>query len=386
MNPDDRSHYQPLASRTPQDQPAGQLDEQKRHEQIARDQAHHQYTVNPPNQLAEEQSPGAPYNQTQQPTYDWQQYHSAWQQYYQQYYQRYYAQELRSKQPPRIEDEATPTAPHIITGSDTIADEPKTRAAHIRSDLLRKVRERTDKVQKSNHFVPIVCAIIVGLLFLTLQFNRVLVAQVEAFISPGSTVDSSNAVVIDPTGSAVSKDARLVIPKINVDVPANYSINSVDEKAIEKALESGVVHYGLPGANSLPGQAGNGAILGHSSNDVFDPGNYKFAFLLLNRLKNGDLFYLDYNGKRFVYKVSDTKTIKPSDWQVLQKNSGKPTMILVTCTPAGTALNRLLIYGEQISPDPATASAAPVNAQDANPAEIPGNSKTFFERLYDVFF
>lgn len=385
MNPDDRDHYQPLASRARQDQPANEFDVQKKSEQIARDQAHHQYSVNPPNQLSE-QSTGMPYNQTHQPTYDWQQYHSAWQQYYQQYYQRYYTQALHNQRQQQAQDEPAPEAPQTITGSDTIGQEPKSRAAQLRNDLLKKIRERTDKAQKSTRFVPIVCAVIVGLLFLGLQFNRVLVAQVEAFISPGSTVDSSNAVVIDPTNSTVSKDARLVIPKINVDVPVNYSIDTVDEKAIEKALEGGVVHYGLPGANSLPGQAGNGTILGHSSNDVFDPGNYKFAFLLLDRLKSGDLFYLDYQGKRFVYKVSDTKTIKPSDWQVLQKNNGKPTMILVTCAPAGTALNRLLVYGEQISPDPATVSAAPVNTEDANPAQIPGNSKTFFERLYDLFF
>ncbi len=391
MNPDDRSHYQPLASRAPQNQPDGQLDAQKKAEQIARDQAHHQYTVNAPNQLEAQQSPGEPYNQTQQPAYDWQQYHSAWQQYYQQYYQRYYAQELNKRaEAKRSSEEPAPEAPQLIgqtiTGSDHIGDEPKTRFAQLRSDLLGTVRDRAIKAQKSNHFIPIVCAIIVGLLFLTLQFNRVLVAQVEAFISPGSTVDSGNAVVIDPSNTAVSKDPRLVIPKINIDVPVNYAVTTVDEKAIEKALEGGVVHYGLPGANSVPGQAGNGVILGHSSNDVFDPGNYKFAFLLLDRLKNGDLFYLNYNGTRYVYKVTDTKTITPSNWQVLQKGNGKPTMILVTCTPAGTALNRLLIYGEQISPDPATASAAPVNAHNANPAEIPGNSKTFFERLYDLFF
>lgn len=384
MNPDDRDSYQPLASRSPQQQPDGAISDQQKTEQVARDQAHHQYRTSPPNQL-ENQEPGAPYNQTHQPTYDWQQYHSAWQQYYQQYYQRYYAQELINRQQDEPKPEAPQLAEQTITGRDTIGDVPQTRLQQLRSDLLGKVRERTEKARKSNRFVPIVCAVIVGLLFLGLQFNRVLVAQVEAFISPGSTVDSSNAVIIDPNAT-ISQQPRLVIPKINVDVPVNYTINTVDEKAIEKALESGSVHYDLPGANSLPGQNGNGVLLGHSSNDVFDPGNYKFAFLLLDRLQNGDLFYLNYQGKRYVYRVNDRKVINPSDWQVLRQATGKPTMILVTCTPSGTALQRLLIYGEQISPSPSTASPAPVSTQDANPAQIPGNSKTFFERLYDLFF
>jgi sortase A len=379
MNPDDRNRYQPASPNNPQQPADGRLNAPQQHtEQVARDQAEHAY----------QQAPGSPYNQTQQPTYDWQQYHSAWQQYYQQYYQRYYAGQLITQR--RQEEEAKPEAPqlsrHTIVGSDSI-EGPKTRAEQIRDDLLAKVRERTEKLRGSNRFVPIVSALIVGLLFLGVQFNRLLVAQVESFISPGSTVNVSDTIIVDPTSTAsISADPRLIIPKINVDVPVLYNITTVDEKIVQAGLEKGAVHYNLPGADSVPGQAGNMAILGHSSNDVFDPGNYKFAFLLLDRLQPGDLFYMNYQGKRFVYKVSDKKIIKPTEWQILQKNTGKPTAILVTCTPAGTAINRLLVYGEQISPNPSTASAAPANAQAANPAEIPGNSQTFFERLWNIFF
>jgi sortase A len=379
MNPDDRSPHQPLDSRVPQNQPDGRLNApQEKTEQVARDQASQAY-----------QSPGSPYNQTQQPTYNWQQYHSAWQQYYQQYYQRYYAHELAQRDQDK-HDDAKPKPPELheqtVTGSDHI-EEPKTRFQEVRDDLLAKVRSRTEKLRDNNHFVPIVSALIVGLLFLTLQFNRLLVAQVESFISPGSTVNVSDTIIVDPTSTAsISQDPRLIIPKINVDVPVQYDVTTVDEKVIQAGLEKGTVHYNLPGANSVPGQAGNMTILGHSSNDVFDPGNYKFAFLLLDRLQPGDLFYMNYQGKRFVYKVSDKKVIKPTDWKVLQQGSGKPTAILVTCTPAGTAINRLLVYAEQISPDPATASAAPANNQDANPAQVPGNSQTFFERIWNIFF
>ncbi len=381
MNPDGHGNNQPLASRSPQDQPDGRLHAPaEKTEQVARTQASQAY----------QQGPGAPYNQTQQPTYNWQQYHSAWQQYYQQYYQRYYANELASQRGQTGQDEAKPEAPSLreqtIVGSDHI-EEPKTRFQQVRDDLLDKVRERTEKLQKSNHFIPIVSALIVGLLLLGIQFNRLLIAQIESFISPGSTVNTSDTIIVDPTSTAdIGQDPRLIIPKLNIDVPVLYNITTVDEKVIQAGLEKGAVHYNLPGANSVPGQAGNMAILGHSSNDVFDPGNYKFAFLLLDRLQSGDLFYMNYQGKRFVYKVSDKKIIKPTDWQVLQQGNGKPTAILVTCTPAGTAINRLLIYADQISPDPSTASAAPANKQDANPAEIPGNSQTFFERIWNIFF
>lgn len=334
-----------------------------------------------------------PYVQNPQPAYDWQQYHTAWQQYYQQYYERYYAQQIhahRQQLERQYADESKPEAPasldHTITGSD-VAEAPKSRFHQVKDDLLGKVRERADKFRRSNHFMPVLSALIVGALFLALQYNRNVVAQVEAYVSPGSTVDVSDSFISDPSANAnVGPEPKLLIPKINVNVPVVYDVTTVDDRAVQAGLEKGVVRYNLSGANSLPGQAGNMVVLGHSSNDVFDPGGYKFTFVLLERLQAGDLFYMHYEGKRYVYKVSQKKIIKPTEWKVLQENNGKPNVILVTCTPTGTALNRLLVYGEQISPDPSTAAAKPGNEQETNPAEIPGNSPTFFERLRDILF
>lgn len=360
---------------------------------VARHQAQHIYEQNPPNQLKQEPTPepqspqeeqANPYMQTHQPTFDWQQYHTAWQQYYQQYYHRYYSQQLEDARAEQPKEEPKSQA---ITGSDALGTMPKTRFQALRDDLLATVRDRAQKAGKSQHIIPIASALIVGLLFIFLQYNRILVAKVEAFISPGSTVNVSDTIIVDPTANAnVGSDAKLIIPKINVNVPVVYSVTTIEDSAIQTGLENGVVHYNLPGANSVPGQDGNGVILGHSSNDVFDPGGYKFAFVLLDKLQNGDLFYMNYNGKRYVYKVSDKKIIKPTEWQTLQQTTGKPTMVLVTCTPAGTSQHRLLVYGEQISPDPASASTKPANNQDSNPAEIPGNSPTFFERIKDLLF
>lgn len=344
--------------------------------ETARQQAESIYRQDPPNQL-QPTNDGQRYR-THRPNVDWQQYHAAWQQYYQQYYYRYYAQQLldqRSRQ-------------QIITDSDSAAQQPaaSSRFRKLRNDLVAKVNARAQRFRRSNHFIPILSAVIVGLIFVFLQYNRVIAAQIEAFISPGSTVNVSDTTVIDPTTASVSSDPRLIIPKINVSVPVVYDVNTVDEKTIQSALDRGVVQYKLPGANSEPGQVGNTVILGHSSNDVFDSGNYKFAFVLIDRLDKGDLFYANYQGKRYIYKVTDKKVIDPTNWRILQQNNGKPTMVLVTCTPAGTSKSRLLVYGEQISPDPAAASAAPANKENANPATIPGNSQTFFERLWDIFF
>lgn len=358
--------------------------------QVARQQADHIYHTNPPNQLQQQStSQQTPYQQTHQPIFDWQNYHSAWQQYYQQYYERYYAHQIHTQrqQFERERSEQTPQlAWQTVTGNDDVSQEPKTRFQQLREDLLRTVRKRTRAFRRSNHFVPILSAIAVGAIFLFLQYNRVFAAQVESYISPGSTVDASDSVIVDPANNAnVGADPKLIIPKINVDIPVVYGETSVDNNVLQKALEKGAVHYNLPGANSVPGQAGNTVLLGHSSNDVFDPGVYKFVFVLLEKLQNGDLFYMNYQSKRYVYKVTDKKVIKPTDWRILQETKEKPQVVLVTCTPVGTAQSRLLVYGEQISPDPAAATQQPENKEDSNPNTIPGNSPTFFERLQDLF-
>jgi sortase (surface protein transpeptidase) len=36
---------------------------------------------------------------------------------------------------------------------------------------------------------------------------------------------------------------KLIIPKINVEIPVVYDVNTIEESAVEKGLERGVVHY-----------------------------------------------------------------------------------------------------------------------------------------------
>jgi sortase family protein len=55
-------------------------------------------------------------------------------------------------------------------------------------------------------------------------------------------------------------------------------------------------------------------------------------------------------------------------------------LTLVSCVPVGTADKRLLVYADQISPDPNTASAA---AENNATGQIPGNpSPTVLERIF----
>lgn len=324
----------------------------------------------------------------------WKHYHSAWQSYYQQYYERYYLQQLHARQKQikgsKHETGAAPATPaaasdqKIEVGPDTNekALTQDQAVGELRSELIRKVSEHGRRVRASRHFMPIVSALVVVLVVGMLQYNRLLIAQVKAYVSPGSM--SAQNLIIDPTTDIkVGPEPQLIIPKINVDAPVVYDVPSIAEDVVQSKLEQGVVHYPIPGANSVPGQNGNTVILGHSSNDVFDNGAYKFVFVQLDQLQKGDTFYLHYEGTRYTYSVTGKEVIDPTEVGKLVLPGDKPVATLVTCTPPGTALKRLVIYADQISPNPADADAADKPQQQNNNGVIlPGNSPTVFERLF----
>ncbi len=315
---------------------------------------------------------------------DWQQYHSAWQNYYQQYYERYYLAQLQQRKnqldsthnkPEPQRTESTLEQPQELTQDEAVNE--------LRSKIIHEVKGRSEKIRRSRHFMPLVAGLTVALVFGLLQYNRLIIAQVKAYVSPGA-IDPQN-IVLDPTTSTkVGPEPKVIIPKINVDAPVVFDITSLEEHYIQSNLKNGVVHYPIPGADGFPGERGNTVLLGHSSNDVFDDGAYKFVFVQLDKLNKGDIFYIHHNSIRYTYSVTEKKIINPNQVSELVIGSNKPLATLVTCTPPGTALQRLVVIAEQISPDPDSArdkqkAAVPTSTQ---PTTISGNSPTLFERLF----
>lgn len=338
---------------------------------------------------SDQQALPAIYNRTHTPAHtsndsQWHQYHTAWQDYYQKYYEHYYVGAVQ-----QVHQAYTDHAASL----QQAAASPDTEQSHqpeltkeeaiddLRSQLLARIKQTTKSVRGSRHFVPIAAALVVFILFTFLQYNRVIIANVQAYVTPGE-IDPQN-IVIDPNASLqVDQKPLLIIPKINVNVPVDYNTKP-DYESQMKAMENGVAYFGIPGANSKPGQVGNTVISGHSSNDFVDAGQYKFVFALLERLKPGDIFYLHYNGIRYTYSIAKTQIVRPTEVNALVYPTTKPIVTLITCTPLGTSTNRLLVVAEQVSPNPGTAAAAPTDAGSASKqSQIPGNSPTFVERIF----
>jgi LPXTG-site transpeptidase (sortase) family protein len=203
-----------------------------------------------------------------------------------------------------------------------------------------------------------------------------------AYIAPGNVSDDGIAAV-DPTiNTAVSDTNKLIITKLNIDVPVHFGISN-DTKTVNDAMEHGVAHFIVPGANAFPGQVGNTVITGHSAGDVYSANQYKFIFSGLERLVEGDLIYIDYNKVRYTYRMVGRKTVEPTDVASLKYNGDKKMLTLITCWPLGTSRYRLLISAEQISPTTETNPAGQNQTPANNSNEMPKNENTFFENIWN---
>lgn len=142
-------------------------------------------------------------------------------------------------------------------------------------------------------------------------------------------------------------DNRLVIPRIDQNIPivrvSSENLITRDWNALEDemqdALKNGVVHY--PGT-SVPGETGNIAITGHSSYFPWDPGRFKDVFALLHDVVVGDKIVVYWDQKKFIYEIDEIKVVLPEDIEVLKQTPGE-TLTLITCTPVGTNLKRLVV-------------------------------------------
>lgn len=146
---------------------------------------------------------------------------------------------------------------------------------------------------------------------------------------------------------------RIIIPKIGKNIPIisiqNEALLNEDwkqlEKDIQQGLREGVVHY--PGT-AIPSQNGNFFVTGHSSYYPWDDGKYKDVFALLHNLEVGDEYTIYWNQKKYNYIIRERKVVNPKDTSTLDQPKEEKISTLMTCTPLGTAKNRLILVAEQI--------------------------------------
>ena len=127
---------------------------------------------------------------------------------------------------------------------------------------------------------------------------------------------------------------RVVIPKLAVDLPLFDTTNNT-------LLDQGAVV--LPGT-SYPrgGKSTHTVISAHGGLPT------KRFFTDLSKLKRGQKFFLQVNGKKMAYQVFRIKTVRPDETQSLRIEPGRDLATLMTCTPYMINSHRLLVTGKRV--------------------------------------
>ncbi|WP_322397053.1 class C sortase [Clostridium perfringens] len=123
------------------------------------------------------------------------------------------------------------------------------------------------------------------------------------------------------------------IPSINIKLPIYYG-TSVD------ILKKGV---GVLDGTSLPvgGENTHSVLSAHTG-----LANQKL-FTDIDKLKDGDVFYLHILKKDLAYKVNQIKVVHPDEIDDLKISEDKDYVTLLTCYPYGINTERLLVRGER---------------------------------------
>ncbi len=124
------------------------------------------------------------------------------------------------------------------------------------------------------------------------------------------------------------------IPKINVSLPIYHGTS-------EDVLKRGVGH--LQNTSFPIGGEGTHAVLsGHTGLSSAK------LFTDLDKLEEGELFFIEVLGEKLAYKIDQIKIVEPSETSDLVIKSGEDYVTLVTCTPYGINSHRLLVRGTRV--------------------------------------
>lgn len=125
---------------------------------------------------------------------------------------------------------------------------------------------------------------------------------------------------------------RLVIPSLDQDVLVQ---NNVDTESLRSG--PGLYEYSqLP----APDTNANVSIAGHRDIEGAE-------FYYIDRLTDGDLMYLVYQEKVYIYQYESTQIIQSDDWNPIACKD-YPCLTLTSCDPIGTFINRIVVTGRLV--------------------------------------
>ena len=147
--------------------------------------------------------------------------------------------------------------------------------------------------------------------------------------------DDLYGTLLNVTGNGIMGSIRN--PCIKVDLPIYHGTG-------ESVLQIAVGHYQ---GSSLPigGESTHAVLTGHRGLPSAR------LFTDLDRLEEGDIFYIKVLGEILEYQIDQIQTVLPEEVDSLSIVPGEDYVTLVTCTPYGINSHRMLVRGSRVPYD-----------------------------------
>ncbi len=165
------------------------------------------------------------------------------------------------------------------------------------------------------------------------EYNKQVQTSTKTFADPFSEEKSNHQAYADALNLG-DVMGYIEISKINIKLP-------IYQGTTEEVLSRGVGHLDY---SSLPvgGENTHTILTGHRGLPSAK------LFTDLDKLSEGDRFYIHSLDKVLAYKVDQIKVVLPHETDDLQIVENKDYTTLITCTPYGVNTNRLLVRGERV--------------------------------------
>lgn len=173
--------------------------------------------------------------------------------------------------------------------------------------------------------------------FMVYREQNALIDTIERISDKPSVVGDSDSKTEDaPQDESNVKNAIgiLEIPSIRVKA-------AIVEGSDNETLKYAVGH--VEGTGEIGKENQNFAIAGHRASTK---GRF---FYNLDKVKLKDLIYIQTPEKKYTYEVFKIETVSPDKVEVLEPQSGKSLVTLITCTPKYISSHRLIVYAELVN-------------------------------------
>lgn len=165
--------------------------------------------------------------------------------------------------------------------------------------------------------------------------------QPEVRLHFGDLLNSSQATA---SFTAPDPEFSIVIPKISASAKVFPNISPADQEEYLAVLKKGVAHAR---GTAFPGQEGNIYLFAHSASFSVNSPHYNAIFYNLDKLEERDQIAVVYEGRLHLYRVTEKKITPASDVSYFGPQNKEEVLILQTCWPPGTTIDRLLVFAKK---------------------------------------